>query len=216
MGIQNQYGQGYMSAGKFTIDPKTDTGIQRRNKAISNLENARYVWILYIFLIILADQLSKWYVTEMLLRPVKGLNFLDWYLTPPVRLPFVAMEVTSFFNLVIVWNSGVSFGMFGNYGAYMPYILIAVALLIAGLFAKWMMETKDPFQGICFAMIIGGALGNVIDRARFGAVIDFLDLYAYGYHWPAFNIADSAVCIGVGLLIFVSLLSDFKKKKRKP
>lgn len=204
-----------MSEGKFTIDPTTNQGILNRNKALLRLERKRYTWLGYAFLIILTDQLTKWWVTEIVLRQGSGTDFANWYLNPPPKLPFVGIEILPFFNLVMVWNKGVSFGMFGNMGAYMPYVLILVALFIAGLFLKWLLETKDPFQGTCHALIIGGALGNVIDRARFGAVIDFLDFHAFGYHWPAFNVADMSVCIGVGLLIGSSLIADMQKTRKR-
>lgn len=76
------------------------------------------------------------------------------------------------------------------------------------------MRTSHLLYGIGYALVIGGALGNVIDRARFGAVIDFLDVHAYGYHWPAFNVADISVVTGIGLLIIVSLFFDLEAKKR--
>lgn len=200
---------------KFTIDPKTDPGLIRRNKALLRLERKRYTWVGYSLLIILVDQLTKWCVTEVVLRQSQGVNFFEWYIHPSSKLPFVGKEVFPFFNVVMVWNRGVSFGMFNSMGAFMPFILILVALFIAGLFLKWLLETKDPFQGVCHAFIIGGAIGNVIDRIRFLAVIDFLDFHAFGYHWPAFNVADMAVCIGVGLLISSSFIADYQKGRKR-
>lgn len=199
--------------GIYEIDPKTDPGIARRNKALLNLERQRYGWLLLGVLVVIVDQLSKWAVTELILRPGGGVDFLHWYLTPPPPMPFIGTEVLPFFNLVMVWNTGVSFGILAHYGHYVSYLLIAVALFISGLFTKWLLETKDPFQGRCYALVIGGAMGNVIDRLRFGGVIDFLDFHAFGYHYPAFNLADACVCIGVGLLIIVSLFFDVKKKR---
>lgn len=204
-----------MSEGKFTIDPKTNAGLLRRNQALLRLERKRYTWIGYAFLIILIDQITKWYVTEFIFKGNNGLNFISWYLNTPQKLPFMAYEILPFFNIVIVWNKGVSFGMFGSYGTFMPYILILVALSIAGIFLKWLLETKDPFQGVCHALIIGGAIGNVIDRARFLAVIDFLDFHAFGYHWPAFNVADISVCAGVGALIVSSFVADVRKNRKR-
>lgn len=202
-----------MSQQKFTIDVQNNEALKRRDNTILALERRRLYWFGFALLIILLDQLTKWYVTEMILRPAGGADLLGWYINPPPPLPFVGMEITSFFNLVMVWNPGVSFGMFGKIGGIMPYILIGLALVISGLFTKWMLETQNRFHGLCYAMIIGGALGNVIDRARFGAVVDFLDFHAFGRHWPAFNIADMAVCIGVGLLITTSLLFDLREKQ---
>ena len=76
-----------------------------------------------------------------------------------------------------------------------------------------MFQEKDGFSRCCLALMLGGALGNIIDRLRFGAVVDFLDFHAFGYHWPAFNIADSAICIGVILLIYQ--MTFVKKEEKK-
>ncbi len=114
-------------------------------------------------------------------------------------------EVTGFFNLVMVWNRGVSFGMFGGLGEIGPWILSALATAIAIGLSVWLWRADTRLIGTALGLIIGGAIGNVIDRIRFGAVVDFLDVHAFGYHWPAFNIADSAITIGVGLLLIDSL-----------
>jgi signal peptidase II len=87
-----------------------------------------------------------------------------------------------------------------------------VALGIVAMFGTWLWRADKHMQGICYALIIGGALGNIIDRARFGAVIDFLDFHAMGYHWPAFNVADSAITLGVTLM----LLESFGVGRPKP
>ncbi len=178
----------------------------------------RIIWLDIAFTIIILDQISKWLVTENIFRPKilnqNGLSIIDWYFSAPTIIPYGNIKITSFFNIVMAWNSGVSFSMFSNSGEYMPYILIAVALGICGMFAVWLWRATSHLHGICYALIIGGALGNVLDRARFGAVIDFLDFHALGYHWPAFNIADMAVVTGVSLLIIVSLFFEIKMKKR--
>jgi signal peptidase II len=173
------------------------------------------IWLLLSFAVLLLDQLSKWAITETVLRPqygAMGSSFLDWYKVTPDILPYTSIPVTSFFNLVMVWNTGVSFGMMGNHGAYGPIILIAMATAITLFFTLWMLRTADKGHKFCFALIIGGAAGNIIDRARFGAVIDFLDFHAFGYHYPAFNVADMAVVIGVILLIILSIVFDILRK----
>ena len=180
----------------------------------------RALWLGIVLDIIILDQISKWYVTEMILHPAlngkDGLFLLDWYLDTPPMLDSVHIKITSFFNIVMAWNTGVSFSLFSNAGAYMPPVLTGVALGIVALFSKWLWRAKKHAYGIAYALIIGGALGNVIDRIRFGAVIDFLDFHAMGYHWPAFNIADMAVVSGVALLITVSLFFDLHEKERYP
>lgn len=116
------------------------------------------------------------------------------------------IEVSSFFNLVMVWNYGVSFGMFSEPGSSTVWLLIGVAVLIVGILGYWLTKTTDRLLGIAFGLVIGGALGNVIDRLRFGAVADFFDFHVMGYHWPAFNIADSAICIGVAILLWDGMI----------
>lgn len=180
----------------------------------------RLGWLLLSLILIALDQLSKWYVTEALYKPkmgLQGLGFMDWYSLTPERLPPFNMEITSFFNLVMVWNTGVSFGLMRGQDKG-PILLIALASAITLFFLIWLLRTNDKLHGICFAIIIGGALGNMIDRARFGAVIDFLDFHAFGYHWPAFNVADICVVVGVTLLIIASFVFDLRTKGqyRKP
>ncbi len=183
----------------------------------NNIIVKRIIWFCIIFDIFIIDQISKWAVTELVLRPSSSgqgdsFSLVQWYTSSPPILPYAKIEITSFFNLVIAWNTGVSFSMFSNMGEYMPYILITVALGITLMFAIWMLRTKNHLFGICYALIIGGALGNVADRMRFGAVIDFLDFHVMGYHWPAFNVADMAVVSGVIMLIIVSIFVKTEEK----
>jgi lipoprotein signal peptidase len=116
------------------------------------------------------------------------------------------VAVTPFFNLVLVWNTGVSFGMLAGAGGASPWILVGLALLIAGVVAVWLARERRTLPRVALWLVLAGALGNVIDRVRFGAVVDFLDFHLAGYHWPAFNVADSAIVIGAGLLILDGLL----------
>ncbi|MFM2044246.1 MAG: putative Lipoprotein signal peptidase LspA [Pseudomonadota bacterium] len=141
------------------------------------------------------DQISKWWILEIML-PCRSGPPGPWCLveTPPI-------EVTGFFNLVMAWNRGVSFGMFAHEAEFMPYVLIAVALAITAFMVVWLRRADRLFQAVCIGLVIGGALGNVIDRFRFGAVADFLDLHVAGWHWPAFNVADSCIVVGVLLLV---------------
>lgn len=111
------------------------------------------------------------------------------------------IEVTSFFNLVPVWNSGVSFGLFRDY----PSVVSWVIPLLACAVILWLISELSRLstsQQIGAGFIAGGALGNVIDRLRFGRVVDFLDVHLAGYHWPAFNLADAAIFIGAMLWLY--------------
>jgi len=117
------------------------------------------------------------------------------------------IEVTSFFNIVMAWNRGVSFGMFGWDSTVKIYVLAGLAFVAAIGLLVWMLrEGRIRFALPCGA-IIGGALGNGIDRLHWGAVADFLDFHAAGYHWPAFNVADIGITTGATLLILDSLFS---------
>lgn len=114
--------------------------------------------------------------------------------------------IPEFFNLTLTFNRGAAFGMMSGLPDGTRQIVLAITTLIA-LSAVLYFLMRD-YHGelraqICLAMIVGGAAGNIIDRVRLGEVIDFLDAYWGEYHWPAFNVADSAICIGVVLLIFM-------------
>ncbi len=181
------------------------------------LESARQKILLtgLIIDIIIIDQLCKYIAMEHFLRPAHDKTSVDifsWFGSIPDKIPYVEINATSFFNLVMVWNRGASFGLLNDEsGAVSPYIMIGIALVISAVFLVWLWRTQSWMQGIALAFVIGGALGNVIDRARFGAVIDFLDFHIMGLHWPAFNVADSAIVIGIGLLIFYSLFLEKNK-----
>lgn len=116
--------------------------------------------------------------------------------------PYRVVEVTGFFNLVTVWNRGVSFGMFNAAGDAGPWILSALAVAVSIALGVWMRRAESRTLAVSLGLVIGGALGNVVDRIIYGAVFDFLDVHAFGYHWPAFNLADSAITLGVvGILV---------------
>lgn len=111
-----------------------------------------------------------------------------------------AITVTPFFRLVRVWNPGVSFGMFQGL-AHGQWILSLLALGIITVLARLLWRTTCRLHAGAYALIIGGAAGNVLDRIMYGAVADYLDFHAFGYHWPAFNVTDAAIFIGVCLLV---------------
>lgn len=122
------------------------------------------------------------------------------------------IEVLPFFNLVLVWNRGISFGLFNHDNGLAPYVLAGLSMIIVAAFVIWMMKTARPVIIYGAALVIGGALGNVIDRFRFGAVVDFLDFHAFGWHWPAFNVADAAIVIGIALILFDGLFLEPRDK----
>ena len=126
-----------------------------------------------------------------------GRSTLGW--TAPIA-------VTPFFNLVLVWNRGVSFGMFDRAARSRPGCSRAWRSRSVVGAAGLAVARDQPLTAAGLGLVIGGAVGNMIDRVRFGAVVDFLDFHALGYHWPAFNVADSAICIGAALLLVDGLL----------
>lgn len=116
-----------------------------------------------------------------------------------------SVAVTDFFNLVLVHNSGAAFSFLSNAGGWQRWLFSVVAV-IASVWIIWLLRKYKQEKLFCFALtlILGGALGNLIDRAAYGYVVDFLDFYWSTYHFPAFNIADSAVTCGAGLLLWES------------
>lgn len=159
--------------------------------------------------ILVLDQISKWYVFEMLLR-VRGQkqSFIEWMTsfqsmadTLASLADFTRMEITSFFNLVVVWNTGVSFGMLQNAPDFMPTALTWFAVIVGIIVFIWGIKTTQTLERYAALLISAGAIGNALDRFRFHAVADFVDLHVAGYHWPAFNVADASIVLGAGLLI---------------
>jgi signal peptidase II len=149
-----------------------------------------------VALTLLADQGSKELLLRYLLQANASVQVLD-----------------NFFRLVIVWNPGVSFGFLGGERALPPWVLSLVAVAVCvGLFV-WLRRVDRPLIGWGIGLVMGGAIGNVIDRARWGAVFDFADFHVGQWHWPAFNVADSAIVVGVGLMLVDSLLGE---KQRAP
>ncbi|OOE34337.1 signal peptidase II [Salinivibrio kushneri] len=116
------------------------------------------------------------------------------------------IEVLPFFNLTYVHNHGAAFSFLSDAGGWQRWLFSVIALGVSGLLAYWMRHTPADKRmiNIAYAMIIGGALGNLFDRLVHGYVIDFLDFYLGQSHWPAFNLADSAICVGAALIILDS------------
>ena len=145
----------------------------------------------FTLLSFLLDQATKWWI-------------LNHVMEPPRVIP-----VTGFFNLVLGFNTGVSFGLFGEAPAWL--LMAFILPMVAGLLV-WMTRTDSRLTAIALGLVVGGALGNLLDRLRHGAVTDFLDFYVGAYHWPAFNFADVAIVSGVGLLLIESVLAREETK----
>lgn len=111
--------------------------------------------------------------------------------------------IPAFFNLTLIHNKGAAFGLFQNQlHLFLIFSLIAIIIIfiISLRYAR-----KEPKLQILLGLVLGGAFGNLIDRLRIGYVVDFLDFYLFKYHWPAFNVADSAICVGIGILTIMLL-----------
>lgn len=147
-------------------------------------------------IVLVLDQLTKHWAMEAM-RPM-GVWETPFY--TPQRI-----EVLPFLDMVMAWNRGVSFGIFNNGGDWNAVILSTLSVAICIALVVWMKKAETLPVALGLGAIIGGALGNVIDRVRFGAVADFIDVHAMGWHWPAFNLADSAITVGAIVLILDSL-----------
>lgn len=145
-------------------------------------------WLLLAVGIIVVDQITKW--------SVLGSFYLHEH-----------RAVTDFFNLVLVFNSGAAFSFLSSAGGWQKWFFVGLALVISGWLVTMLRQhASERLLPAALSLILGGALGNVIDRLRLDAVVDFLDFHVAGYHWPAFNIADSAITIGVGLMLLHQIL----------
>jgi signal peptidase II len=190
----------------------------------SNPANPGRYTLLCLFLVlavVFADQHSKWLVMETMLRVKAEVpDFRDWFLTAkPLpyfitdRDEFRTAEVFPWLNLVMVWNQGISFGLFDTAGQGGPLIFIGLSGVISMCLIVWLALTDNPFTAVSLSLVIGGAFGNMLDRMRFYAVADFLDVHIGKYHWPAFNLADSCIVLGAALLAADSLFSGGGKRK---
>lgn len=158
----------------------------------------RKYWVLFIFFfgVLVLDQWTKSMIVQQL----------------PLHQ---RVEVISgFFNIIHVRNTGGAFGIFGGEkGGLGSVLFVVVSLFAIGVIIYLFMRTREDEKtlALSFSLILSGAMGNLIDRLRYGEVIDFLDFHLSTYHWPAFNVADSAICIGIGLLALELLRRDRKR-----
>lgn len=149
--------------------------------------------LLLAALVLAADQASKYWVLEVLDLP--NLRSVPLFEFGPVGL-----------NLSMVWNRGVTFGLLSGDGPLNHIILALVAAAIAGFLLRWMAKAESRAIAAALGAVVGGAIGNVIDRLRFGAVVDFVDAYGWSWHWYVFNVADAGIVCGVGVLLADALL----------
>jgi signal peptidase II len=148
-----------------------------------------------LFVIVL-DQLTKSWVVQ-------------YFVVPNSRDPIPLLG--PFLELAYVQNSGVAFSLLTSDS--IKFLFIALAIAVIGYLYWRNRENGSLLLKFSFGLVVGGALGNLIDRLRYGQVVDFLDFHAAGWHWPAFNVADSAIVVGVGLMLIDSLIGE---KRRAP
>lgn len=158
-----------------------------------NLTRAHKLAGLFAAGLLIADQMSKYWILQIFKLQDLG-----------------SVEIFSFFNLTMVWNRGISLGLFQASDDLGRYILIGGTSLITIFLVHWFAKERDKRLLFGLAMIIGGSVGNIIDRIRFGAVADFLHFHGFGYSFYVFNVADAAITLGVAFLLWDALLSPQK------
>jgi len=141
-------------------------------------------WLWCSLAVIIADQVTK-------IAVVAGLG------------PGSSVELIPTLDLVLVYNTGAAFSFLSTAGGWQRWFFIGIAVVVCGFILHWMRELprRARWYPLALALILGGAVGNVIDRVRIGAVVDFIDFHVGDWHWPAFNVADSAICVGAALLV---------------
>jgi len=156
---------------------------------------SQYKYYFLSLILVIADQLTKMMV----------LGSLKLY---------ESIEITSFFSLTHVHNYGAAFSFLADEDGWQQYFLVSISVIASIAIILWMSKTstKQPYKLIALSLILSGAIGNLIDRAVFGFVIDFINLHYQDFYWPVFNVADTAITLGVILLLLV----DFKQDKAKP
>ena len=151
---------------------------------------------LYSLIVLFVDQITKNFILQ---------NFEIYQ----------SIEITSFLNIVLVFNTGAAFSIFSDGYDWQRYMLItsSITIIIFLMYYQYRYVKNNWLQQLSIYLIISGALGNLIDRVRLGMVVDFIDFHMWGIHWPAFNVADSAISIGALTLIVLELkyLNQIKK-----
>ena len=154
-------------------------------------------WLLLSLVVVGLDQLSKYW----------ALGALTLHSPQPV---------VPHFDLTLVFNQGAAFSFLSDAGGWQRWFFVVLATLVSVILVVWILRLGrgQRWLGGALALVLGGAVGNLIDRVRFGHVVDFIDLYYQGYHWPAFNIADSAITAGAVMLLIDAFFLAGRPEKR--
>ena len=155
------------------------------------------IWLLLSFFILVADQITKWIVLQ--------------HFQLHESLPVIA----GLLNWTLAYNEGAAFSFLSDAGGWQRWFFTVLAIVVSAVLLVWLKRTprNDWKTALPLSLVLGGAIGNVIDRIRFGHVVDFVDVYYKNWHFPAFNVADSAISVGAVLLILFGL---FAAKSGKP
>jgi len=150
-------------------------------------------WLLVAAVVVVIDQWTKVLATEN----------LDLY--RPV-------ELTAWLNLTLAHNTGAAFSLLSDASGWQRWFFVAIAVVVGTVVVIWLWRSArhEWPQALALSLVLGGAIGNVADRLRLGYVVDFIDVHAAGWHWPAFNVADSAISVGVVILLLDAFLSQKK------
>ena len=148
-----------------------------------------------VLIVFVLDRASKWWFIDIFELPYKGV-----------------VEILPIFNLVMVWNKGVSFGFLSSSDDFGRWALVILNLIIVAILINWLRSVKEITLSCAIGMVIGGAFGNIYDRVKFGAVADFFQFHWQEWYFAVFNVADSFIFIGAVLLIFNSTFSNDTKK----
>jgi len=156
----------------------------------------KYLWLSVI--VIILDQLTK--------------QLAEFYLVFQAPIP-----VMPSFNLTLSYNAGAAFSFLRDAGGWQRWLFTGLALVVSGVIIYWLrkLPKQDKWVAVALSLVLGGAIGNVIDRILFGHVIDFIQVYYQQYYWPIFNIADTAISIGVAILLIDGLFGGKDKDKEQ-
>lgn len=145
----------------------------------------KWMWFVVSVLVIAGDQLSKYWIMNTL-------------------TPYHPLEIMPMFNFTLAYNTGSAFSFLSGSGEWHRWFFTGFSSIMSVVIILWMLRTpsQSKLQLLGLSLILGGAIGNLIDRVILGHVIDFIDLYYSTHHWPVFNVADSAICVGAVLLVF--------------
>ena len=146
------------------------------------------------FIALLIDQAYKWWMLYVYDIAARGL-----------------VTITPFFDITLVWNKGISYGLFQQESATGRYVLIGIILCIAVVLVIWLMQARNYIMAVAMGLVLGGAVGNVVDRIYYGAVADFFSFHYRGFNWYVFNLADIWVVAGAALLIYDSVRNDAQR-----